>query len=372
MSPVEISLLQQSKRWHSQLMLRCWLAAPTTVTKEGTDLKINGATVTATDVLATNGIIHVIDSVILPPLNIAETAITNGNFQTLIAVLKVADLFAMLKVASPFTVFAPTDAAFAKLPAGTITDLLKPENRPRLETLLQTHVVERRLSSADIKGLALPVQVETLSTLKPIVDTDGTNIKVYTSVVTTADVPNTNGLIHVIDTVILPPTDVVQTAIDNGNFKTLVTALITAGLVDTLKGAGPFTVFAPTDAAFAKLPPGFVENLLKPENKDSLIKTLQYHVTDRLVTGASIGRLSLPANVPMLAGGSTTVSKDGNTVKINGATVTTADIFNANGMIHVIDTVLTPQKSSAMSLHSSGGLSIMIVSALLFLNRSLL
>ena len=314
----------------------------TTVTKEGTDLKINGAKVVQADVVATNGIIHGIDAVILPALNIVETAITNGNFQTLITLLKAADLFATLRGAGPFTVFAPTDAAFEKLPNGTIEDLLKPENKAKLANILTSHVVGSRVTSADILTMSLPVQVETLSKLKVIVDKDGTNIKVYTSLVTAADVPNTNGLIHVIDTVILPPTDVVQTAIDNGNFKTLVAALNAAGLVDTLKGAGPFTVFAPTDAAFAKLPAGVVEELLKTENKDSLSKILQYHVTGALFTGASIGRLSLPVNVTMLAGGVAKVSKDGTTVKINDASVTTADIFNANGMIHVIDTVILP------------------------------
>ena len=343
----------------------------TTVTRDGVTLKLNGAIVTQADVLATNGIIHVIDTVILPSLNIVETAIIGGNFQTLIAALKAADLVSTLRGNGPFTVFAPNDVAFGKLPTGTLTDLLKPENKDKLINILKSHVLGSRVTSAEIKAMTLPTQVTTLSGAKPIVDIDGTNIKVYTSLVTTADVSSTNGLIHIIDTVIIPPTDVVQTAIDNGNFKTLVRALTAAGLVDTLKGTGPFTVFAPTDAAFAKLPAGFVDNLLKPENKDSLTKTLQYHVTGRLVTGLSIGRLSLPTNVPMLAGGSTTVSKNGATVKINNASVTTVDIFNANGMIHVIDTVLTPQKSSAISLQFSQGFLLMLVSALFFFNRSL-
>ncbi|MET0742568.1 MAG: fasciclin domain-containing protein [Microvirga sp.] len=133
--------------------------------------------------------------------------------------------------------------------------------------------------------------------------------------------------------------DIVDTAVGAGQFKTLAAALGEAGLVGTLKGAGPFTVFAPTDAAFAKLPAGTVETLLKPENKDKLIAILTYHVVPGRVMAADVGKLreAKTVNGKML-----TVSTKGSDVMINDAKVTTADIAASNGVIHVVDTVILP------------------------------
>jgi uncharacterized surface protein with fasciclin (FAS1) repeats len=122
-----------------------------------------------------------------------------------------------------------------------------------------------------------------------------------------------------------------------------VTALTAAGLVDTLKGNGPFTVFAPTDDAFAKLPPGTIADLLKPENKPKLIKILTYHVVGgRALTAADIIALNPPFKLEMLNGLSTNISKDGNNIKVNDATVIVADVIASNGVIHALDTVLLP------------------------------
>ncbi len=134
--------------------------------------------------------------------------------------------------------------------------------------------------------------------------------------------------------------DIVDTAVDAGSFKTLVAALKAAGLVDTLKGKGPFTVFAPTDDAFAKLPAGTLDELLKPENKQKLIAILTYHVVAGKVTAAQAMKLSSAKTVN---GESLNISTEGSTVKINDATVTKADIMCSNGVIHVIDTVLMPK-----------------------------
>ncbi len=133
--------------------------------------------------------------------------------------------------------------------------------------------------------------------------------------------------------------DIVETAVAAGQFKTLAAALGAAGLVDTLKGPGPFTVFAPTDAAFAKLPAGTVENLLKPENKVLLTAILTYHVVPGKAMAADVsGKTS---NVATVNGANLAI--DGrNGVKVNNATVTTADVKASNGVIHVIDTVLMP------------------------------
>ena len=135
--------------------------------------------------------------------------------------------------------------------------------------------------------------------------------------------------------------DVVDTAVAAGNFKTLVAAVQAAGLVDTLKGAGPFTVFAPTDEAFAKLPAGTVDDLLKPENKDKLVAILTYHVVPGKVMAADLAGKETKAKT--VQGSEVTISgKDG--VTVDGAKVIKADIVTDNGVIHVIDAVILPKK----------------------------
>ncbi len=134
--------------------------------------------------------------------------------------------------------------------------------------------------------------------------------------------------------------DIVDTAVAAGSFKTLVAAVTAAGLVDTLKGAGPFTVFAPSDDAFAKLPAGTVDDLVKPENKDKLTAILTLHVMAGKVMAADVsGKTLSPASVNGEA-----LAVDGtNGVTVNGAHVTSADIECTNGVIHVIDAVLLPK-----------------------------
>ncbi|MCK9514349.1 MAG: fasciclin domain-containing protein [Pigmentiphaga sp.] len=132
--------------------------------------------------------------------------------------------------------------------------------------------------------------------------------------------------------------DIVDTAVAAGDFTTLVAAVQAAGLVDTLKGEGPFTVFAPTDAAFAALPEGTVDTLLKPENKDQLVSILTYHVVPGAVMSSDLTKGMTAATVQ---GANVTFTLDGG-AKVNGANITTADIATSNGVIHVIDTVIMP------------------------------
>ena len=134
--------------------------------------------------------------------------------------------------------------------------------------------------------------------------------------------------------------DIVDTAVDAGSFKTLATALQAAGLVDTLKGAGPFTVFAPTDAAFAKLPKGTIEELLKPENKAKLTAILTYHVVAGKVMAADVVKVK---DAKTVQGGSVKVNAAGGKVTIDGANVVKTDIGASNGVIHVVDSVLMPK-----------------------------
>ena len=135
--------------------------------------------------------------------------------------------------------------------------------------------------------------------------------------------------------------DIVDTAVAAGQFKTLAAALQAAGLVDTLKGAGPFTVFAPTDAAFAALPAGTVENLLKPENREQLVAILTYHVVPGRVTAGEVAKLDKATTVQ---GGDVAIRATGGTVSVGNARVVQADVMASNGVIHVIDKVLMPPR----------------------------
>jgi uncharacterized surface protein with fasciclin (FAS1) repeats len=132
--------------------------------------------------------------------------------------------------------------------------------------------------------------------------------------------------------------DIVDTAVAAGSFNTLAAALTAAGLVETLKGEGPFTVFAPTDAAFAALPAGTVEDLLKPENKDKLVAILTYHVVPGKVMSTDLTEGMKAATVN---GAEVTITLDGG-AKVNGAVISSADVEASNGVIHVIDSVILP------------------------------
>jgi uncharacterized surface protein with fasciclin (FAS1) repeats len=142
------------------------------------------------------------------------------------------------------------------------------------------------------------------------------------------------------ETMAMPTKNIVETAVAAGQFTTLVTALKAAGLTSTLEGKGPFTVFAPTDAAFAKLPAGTVQTLLEPANKKKLTAILTYHVVAGDLRAADVVKLTSAKTVN---GQSVTITVNGNVVKIDDATVVKTDIAASNGVIHVIDTVLMPK-----------------------------
>merc|ERR1719238_1393682 len=219
-----------------------------TVTIDGTTVKINGATVTSADLDCSNGVIHVIDTVLLPAQNnVVQTAVAAGTFTTLAAALTKANLVDALSGTGPFTVFAPTDAAFEKaLKALGVTaeQLLA---RADLADILKFHVVSGKLMSTDLSnGMKAATLQDKPNMVKELtIAIDGVSVTVNGAGVTSADLDCSNGVIHVIDTVILPAkVNVVQTAVAAGDFKTLVAAVTTAKLVDTLSSTGPFTVFA--------------------------------------------------------------------------------------------------------------------------------
>jgi len=268
--------------------------------------------------------------------DIVDTAVKVGSFNTLAAALKAADLVDTLKGDGPFTVFAPTDEAFAKLPAGTVETLLKPENKEKLAAILTYHVAAEKL---DAKAVTTQSFITTVNGQRVSVSTTN-GATLDNATVTATDIAASNGIIHVIDSVLIP-TDatIAQVATEAGSFKTLLTALQATGLDAAVAGPGNFTVFAPTDEAFAKLPAGTVETLLRPENKEQLAAILKYHVLDTTVFSTDLA----PAqDVATLAGETLNITAAKAGVTVNGAKVTGANIRASNGVVHVIDSVLLP------------------------------
>ena len=270
-------------------------------------------------------------------MDIVDTAVAAGSFKTLAAALTAADLIDTLKGPGPFTVFAPTDAAFAKLPKGTVENLLKPENRDALVAVLTYHVVPGTVKAADVVKLK---SATTVNGQRVDIAVDEGTVRLDGATVVQTDILATNGVIHVIDTVILPETDTIPAvAASAGSFGTLLTAVAAADLVETLSGPGPFTVFAPTDAAFAKLGPNAIADLLKPENKARLASILTYHVVPgRVYADQVVGMTSAKT----VEGGSVAIKVVGGKVMIDNATVVATDVEAANGVIHIIDTVIIP------------------------------
>lgn len=269
--------------------------------------------------------------------DIVDTAVNAGSFKTLVAAVEATGLVDALKAKGPFTVFAPTDTAFAKLPAATLESLLKPENREQLRAILLYHVVGKAMPAEDVTKVA---GAATLNGQRLKFALRNSAVHIDNAKVVTPDIECTNGVIHVIDTVILPSSDdIVVTAEKAGSFTTLLTAATKAGLVDALKGKGPLTVFAPTDEAFAALPPGTLESLLKPENKEQLAAILKYHVVAGRVFADDAAKVR---RATTLQGADITFEVREGRTTVNGAEIAAADINAANGVIHVIDRVILP------------------------------
>ena len=285
----------------------------------------------------------------VPTGDIVATAQSAGQFTVLLEAAQAAGLVSALQGPGPLTVFAPTDAAFGAL----LTKLGKTKAElladvPLLTTVLKYHVLSGAVPSSAITGPLGPVTLEGRQLL--IIPKDGKITINGTATVTTADVQATNGVIHVIDQVLIPPMpapaqpDIVDTAAAAGSFTTLLAAAKAAGLVDALKGRGPFTVFAPTDRAFKTLIRRLhttPEKLLSDPAK--LASILKYHVVSGEVFSS---QLKVGRNVvTTLNGRKIVVRKYRNgTVTVNGtARVTTANVDASNGVIHVIDRVLVPR-----------------------------
>lgn len=278
--------------------------------------------------------------------NVVQIAQSDSRFSILAEAVVAADLADTLSGPGPFTVFAPTNAAFATLltELGVTKDELL-ANKPLLTAVLQYHVLSGAVRKADVPlGKAISPLAGGIfkidSVGSELVITDGRN---RSSTIVQTDIPAANGVLHVIDTVILPADKtIVETAIATPAFSILVDAVVAAGLVDTLSGPGPFTVFAPTDAAFAALLAelGVTKDELLADTA-LLTKVLTYHVVP--------GRV-LKADVPV---GVAITTVQGETFTVNGslvitdqqdrtANITATDVLASNGVIHVIDTVILP------------------------------
>ncbi len=325
--------------------------------------------------------------------NIVENAVNSADHTTLVAAVQAAGLVDTLQSEGPFTVFAPVNAAFAALPEGTVETLLMPENIDALTQVLTCHVLGAQATSDIIAGMISDGsgvhRVETLGGCVLEARANGDMITLTdetggVATVTIADVMQSNGVIHVIDTVLLPAAapaeeaaampdamdagdnpmvggapmfadrNIVENAVNSADHTTLVAAVQAAGLVETLQSEGPFTVFAPTNAAFDALPDGTVETLLMEENRDTLVKVLTSHVVAGNISAAELTRqarassdgfyhfqtvsgAALSAQVQP-SGAVFIFDESGNAYRVS-----IADVNQSNGVIHVVDGVLLPR-----------------------------
>lgn len=310
-----------------------------------------------------------------PTMDIVETAAAAGNFNTLLAAAEAADLVDALKSEGPLTVFAPTDDAFAALPEGTVEALLN--DIDALTAILTYHVVPGEVRAAQVVNLT---SAPTLNGAElTITVTNEGVVMVDNATVIVTDIETTNGIIHVIDAVVIPTAQnsatrdgartiassfffgsyrfgggwisnaiiegrlnwltrylSIYTVANLAGLNTLTTAVNAAGLKQTLLWSGPFTVFAPTEDAFAALPEGTIPALLN--DPETLANILLYHVTPGRVYASDVVNLT---EATMANGGTVSISVNGG-VMINDANVIATDIKARNGVIHVIDGVLLP------------------------------
>lgn len=276
--------------------------------------------------------------------SIVEIAAGNPSFSILVAALQKAELVEALEAEGPFTVFAPTDEAFANLLAQLnigAEDLL---NHPQLADVLLYHVVSGKVMSTDLSdGMSAP----TLGGEEISVDLDG-GVKINASNVTTADIEASNGVIHVIDAVLVPesfvlsaealPETVVDIALSSEDFSMLVSLLQQANLVEALQGEGPFTVFAPTNAAFENLLSALGVSASDLMNQPELSKVLLYHVVSGKVMSSDLsdGLTATTLN------GENIMFDLSNGAKVNESAISAVDIEAENGVVHVVDAVLVP------------------------------
>lgn len=319
------------------------------ITLDGDSLMINDATVTRADIEASNGIIHEIDTVLTPPEDTETVEPDTGdmfsviqadeNFSTLTAALEATGLSTVLaNTDQTYTLFAPTNAAFDALGGDTVNALLA--DTDRLTDILLYHVIsEQSVDSATAIGLA-GTSIASANSDTLDISLDGAALMINDATVTRADINTSNGLIHEIDTVLTPPTDVdvVATLAGMPEYSTLVSLVQSADLADTLADATKtYTLFAPTNDAFAALDAALLAGLAADEA--ALTTILLGHVVDGSVNASAATALD-GSNVTMISGAEWPVVVTDGVLTVGGAEVIEADVAATNGIIHGIDTVL--------------------------------
>jgi transforming growth factor-beta-induced protein len=309
-----------------------------------------------------------------PSGNITEVASERGDLSTLVAAVEVGGLAETLAEGGPYTVFAPDNAAFDQLPDGTKEALLDPINKTTLSNLLTYHVVEGKLSAADLKkAIKDGGGTDTLTTVNGdilkvtelgdyivLLDAFGKRVTI-----TAADLSASNGMLHVVNTVLNPNNvnleglvesggNIMQFLNQNSDFSTMATAVKAAGLASLLTSGDTYTVFAPVNEGFAKLPEGALDEMLKDENKEALAGVLKYHIIRGGLSSKSLRAAIKGKNGPvvltMLNGEKIEISLEGEAFVItdangNRASVTAADMSAYNGVIHILDGVMMPPSS---------------------------
>ncbi|MDZ7717225.1 MAG: fasciclin domain-containing protein [Balneolaceae bacterium] len=294
---------------------------------------INGnSNVVAADIEATNGVIHVVDSVLLPDAfgTVVDNAIKRFDFNTLVNAVVDADLADALQAEGPFTVFAPTDDAIAELPDGLLASLSMED----LQEVLLYHVIGADIKSGDLEEQQSPNALSEEALY--ITAGDGVTVNGSSSVIA-ADVDASNGTIHAIDQVLLPNKflNVVEIAQKNYDLTTLVNLVVDADLAGTLSGDGPFTIFAPVNSAFDE-----ISDTLEGLSEEEVSDVLTYHVIPDLIKSGDIPEGT--TEIGTVNGAEVTIVNDSGSVTVNGESVITVDLEGTNGVIHLIDGVLIP------------------------------
>lgn len=309
-----------------------------TIAANAKGVAVNDATVLQTDIVGRNGIVHLIDRVLIPaPDDILETARNAGKFRLLLKALEVTGLDDALAADGPFTVFAPTDEAFTKLGKGTLEELLNDRNK--LAEILKFHVIPGSFTKDELLNEKIPNNLS--GKRLRFSAAAGNGISVNGTKVARADIKVANGVIHIIESVLLPAeaANIVTTAEKAGQFGTLLKALEAAGLTETLQGDGPFTVLAPTDDAFARLGDQAIEAFLS--DKEKLADLLKLHVIPGKIKAQD---LAAGKGLKTLQGQTLRSSIVKGGLVIDESRLVDTDIDGGNGIIHVIDRVLIPSK----------------------------
>ncbi len=276
--------------------------------------------------------------------NIVDIAAASEDLETLVTALGAAELVDAIRDANGITVLAPTDAAFGELDQRALANTIENHPTGRLADVLKYHVIPERLTAAELVQRRF---VTTLDGQRLELNITGSGLEINDAGIVAADIEAENGIVHVIDSVLIPAKEnIAETASNADTFETLLAAVGAAGLGEFVSTTDPITVFAPTDDAFAELGAEKIAELLEPENREALVEILSYHVVAGRLYG---GDLFEASEIDAVAGGGLRPSVREGSIFINDAQVIAANIDAANGVVHAIDSVLIPESFEVSS-----------------------